>query len=544
MKLREAWRVSRTIYREVSFQSIFSLRSGGIVPQKANTDIRRLIKNAELNTLISKILMSVFIAIFGLMMFFAARSDSSYLGISQELATAGAVSAFLGVLLFLIVIMGLQVATSFFSSKITDIIAPLALSRLDISIIDFLCFMRIFDLPLVIALIGFPTIYIVFTGSVLGGLAGLVSVFVTEVFALVLTISLAKFFYARVASGGGRSKWKTLLRLALMLMWVLPSFGAYIAINFSPQMVQFFASLAQTSIALSQLLVVIYPFSFGFLVSSATFADKFSFSSLSIAVVASSIYVAFAAYGLKWVARTIGSIGAQGSIGVREKVEDTFIRPQIPWLGILRKDLRIASRVPSYASIFLLPAVQTVVLAVSFSSFSETGLSQVLGILSGMSFMTFLLPPALFSMEGLASAYTRSLPMRKRTLIFSKTTLSTLTYVFSLVVILAVSVFLQRDASLILTYGLVHMLAVAAANMLEIVLLTRKFWKEGFAIGNIYAKLSTYIAILIPGGIMIFTPIFAAVVAYVVAQNLVLPIFLAIALLEFILMATFALSWK
>lgn len=534
MKLSDLWRISRTVYKEVSFQSIFSLRSGGLLAQKADTDVKKLVRNAEFNTWISKILMSVFITVFALMVFVPLDTGTSGRRISPELTVVGTVSSFLTVLLFLIVVMGLQVSTSFFSSKVIDILSPLPLTKTDMSTVSFLCFVRIFDVPLVIAAIGFPTAFYYFVGVAAGALSAFLGILVTEMFALALTTGLAKFFYAKIAGANGRSLWKTLLRGVLMLVWILPSFGAYVVINFWAEIIQFFASLTRTVVALPYVVVLLYPFSYGFLVSYATFTQGLDYVSLALAVAACLGYAALAGWSVKWVAQTIRSMNAGGIVAsAREIVKDTFIKPQTALLGIIRKDLRIASRMPSYASMLLLPAIQTVILVFTFLRFEALGASEMLGILTGMSFLTVLIPPTLFSIEGLASAYTKSLPLTKRTVIFSKTALATLTYAISLIVVLVVTFFMQRSPQLVLAYGSVHMLAVAAANMLEILILTEKFWKGGFALGNIYAKLSTYILVLIPGATIIFMPVLVAILSFAFAPKLVLFMFFVVAFVEF-----------
>jgi hypothetical protein len=287
----------------------------------------------------------------------------------------------------------------------------------------------------------------------------------------------------------------------------------------------------------SQILVLIYPFSYGFLVSSATFFNVVNYAALALSIAASAAYAILAFYCLKWVTRTVRKMGiATVARGPREVVKDTLIKPQVPWLGIIRKDLRVASRAPSYASLFLLPVIQTAVLAVSFSSFSELGLSTALGILTGMSMITLLLPPTLSSIEGLASAYMRHLPMRKITLITAKTLLSTFTYMLSLVVLSIVAFSMGKSFSLILTFGVAHGFSVAAAVMLELTILTRKFWKEGFAVGSIYSRITTYILIVIPGYVLAAIPIVSAFVAFLLAETFVLPVFLAVSIAEFALM--------
>ncbi len=539
MKFSELWRLSTTAYKEVSFQSIFSLRAGSALPQGGRKDVKQLISSAKYNTLISKLITTLFIAIFAFVVFLPVLMGDTNLSMPLEIALPGSITAFLTVILFLIVFMGLQVSTSFVSSKIVDVLNPLPLSKNDISKIVFLCFIRIFDIPLVAAGIVFLAVYFIIGGTILGGLLSLVSIAITEIFALTLTVFSARFFYSRVARASGRSFWQTFLRLAFMFVWILPTFAAYFVVNFAREIVQFFAYLTQGLSALSYFLVLIYPFSYGFLVSYTSFFHTTDYVTLVLSTASSVAYAVAAFYCVRWVTRTIWEIGAGGiARGVREVVKDTIIRPQIPWLGIIRKDLRVASRAPSFASLFLLPVVQTAVLAVTFSSMSEIGLNAALGILIGISMITLLLPPTLLSIEGLASAYTRHLPLKKRTLVTAKALLATVTYIFSLIVLSIVSLVLGKNFTLILVFGAIHGFSVSAAIMLELTILLRKLWKEGFAVGNIYSRISTYILILIPGYVMAAIPMICAIVALFVAPTFVLQVFLAAAVTEFAVMTT------
>jgi hypothetical protein len=545
VRFSELWRLASTVYKEVSFQSIFSLRAGSSLPRSGGRDIKQLVANARINTLISKLITTVFIGIFAGIIFLPLTIGISGHTMPRQTAVLAGVSAFLAVVLFLIVFMGLQVSTSFVSSKITDVLSPLPLSKQEISRIVFLCFIRIFDIPLVAAPVIFLAVYAFIGGSILGGIVSLGGIITAEIFALSLTTVLARFFYLKVTSAGGRSKWKTLLRLVFMLVWILPTFAAYFVVNFATQIVQSFASLMQGFSSFSQILVLIFPFSYGFLASSLAFFGQVDYTVLALSIAASVAYAILAYYCLGWVTQTVRKMGVSAmGTGPREIVKDTLIKPQTPWLGIIRKDLRVASRAPSYASLFFLPVIQTAVLAVSFSSFSELGLTTALGILTGMSMITLLIPPTLSSIEGLASAYMRHLPMKKTTLISAKTLLSIFTYMLSLIVLLIVALSMGKSFTLILTYGVIHGFSVAAAIMLELTILTRKFWKEGFAVGNLYSRLSTYILIVIPGYILAAIPILSAIVAFLFAPIFVLPAFLATALTEFTLMTVVVMLQK
>ena len=536
MKFSKLWRLSSVVYKEVSFQSIFSLRAGSLLKQRGKTDIERLVRSARLNTLISKSLTAVFVGVLGLFVFVPSAVNTP-LVLSKEMAFVGGVSAFFAGLLFLIAFMGLQVTTSFVSSKVVDVLGSLPLSRNEISKIIFLCLVRIFDLPLISAPVVFLIAYSFVGGSILGALVSVVCILVTEVFALALTIGLAEFFYSRVARGG-RSKGQIVARFVFMLVWILPTFAAYFVMSFSREIVQSFAYFVLSVSSLPQVLALIYPFAYGFLLSGLTFPSAVDGSLLNFSIVASIGCMVVAVCCLRWVVKTVGRIGTGRMLAGRfETAKDTFIRPRSPWVGIVQKDLRVASRAPSYASLFLLPFVQSAILAVSFS-FGGMDLTKTLGILVGVSMIMLLLPPTLLSIEGISSAYVKSLPMKKRSLISGKALLSVGIYLFSLIVLLGVSSFLRQDLSLLAMFGVAHSLSVSAAVMLELLLLANKFWREGFAVGNLYARLSTYISVLIVGLIVVLAPIIAAFIAFIAAPYSVLPVFAALACLEFAIMAT------
>jgi predicted permease len=537
LKLRELWRVSSTVTKEISFQSVFSTRAGSSLPRRGSADVAQLVRNANYNMWISKVLTTIFICVFGFVMFIPQVGQTAFAGTPKEYAVIASVSTFLAAVLFFIVFMGLQVSTSLVSSRIGDSLSPLPLSKKEISNVIFLCLVRIFDLPLLAALIVLPTACILVGSSTAGSLIAFVATVATEIFALALTIGLARFFYAKVAGGGGRSKWKTVTRFLFMLVWMVPAFGTYFVISFAEAILKSFITFTQILGPSMELLIVVFPFSFGFLISYTSNPQTLNILSLVLSASSSILYVAFAFYCFRWVTATVRKIATGKMVSsMREAVKDTIIHPRRPWLGIIRKDLAIASRSPSYAVLFLLPALQVAVLAVSFSSF-EQGFVVTTGVLTGISMTTLVLPPTMFSIEGLASSYTRSLPLTKRTLISAKTLLTVSIYSLSVIALLIIAVLVRRDFTSEILFGTLYLFSVAAASMLELMILARKFWREGFALGNAYARLSTFVLILVPGYALAWAPMIAAFVAYLFAETLVLQVFLGVALAEFAVMS-------
>jgi len=508
MNTSELWRLSKKVYREIVFQSYFSLRAGGTLPQAgdAEKNIATLVRSAEWNAMLSKSIMALFIGVIGVFTFFSGV----LLEMDRGLAAACGVSSMLIIILFIMVFMGLQVATSFVSSRIAEFLIPLPVSSRDVSKILLMCFVRIFDVPLIAAVLITPIAYGASYGSIPGALTVLLSVVITEVFALAIAVFLALSFYSKVVRGGGGSALRTLMRLFYMLLWTIPMFLMYMVMSFATQMVNLVKTLSQ---GLSYLLTFLYPFSLGFLASLATFFEIDDPGVAVLSVGSSLIYIAMAAYALKWLVKRVVGIGFRSlTAGNEVKVKEISINPGSPWLGVLKKDLRIASRSPSYFSVLMMPVIQVVIFSLSFSSFySGVGGAPVeflpLFIISLL--MVLILPPSLLNIESVAYSYVGSLPLRRRTLILAKTILSSTVYLLSLLILLVVT--MVRAPGLVYVFALfggVFTLSVVASIIFETLLLSRMFGQTIQA-GNLYLKLHYYILPWILGFIVALIPVLA-----------------------------------
>lgn len=534
-RFSELWKISSIVYREISFQSVFSLRLGTPLPSMDGERIKKMVRQIELNMLISKILVTIFVAILAVLPFGYWLYFVKGLKLAEELAIASFVSIFLSSLFFLLIMLGLQATTSLVATRAFEVLGSLPIPRDDISKVALLSFIRIFDVPLVAALIVFPTTFFMITCSFLGGFASLFSVGLTEIFAITLTMGLSKFFYSRIVGGGGNSKYKIVMRFIYMLIWILPSFGIYFAMNFATQILQVLAhSLTQISIVQALALALVYPFSLGFAVAFATLPHKISLAYITVLTVSLVVYTFLGYLGLKYAGSTIRRIGSGGVvIASRVSVRDLVIRPRSTFLGVIFKDLRVASRSPSYASILMLPAIQTVIIIISFG-LTKIDLPMVLGFLAGVSLVSLIAAPTLFSAEMLASAYTRSLPLKRRTVIAAKIFLSTLTYVGCVVVLAAFMLYLRKDLISAVIFGLVQALCVAAGCMLELLLLTKKLWNVTLSPGSIYASLSTFLMVFVPGVILCLTPMILCFVIGFSNTLFTLTVFLASAVSEIV----------
>ncbi len=425
----------------------------------------------------------------------------------------------------MIVFMGLQVATSFVSSRVAEFLVPLPISNRDVSKILLLCFIRIFDIPLIVAALIVPVAYGISFGSIPGALTVLLSVVITEFFALAIAVFLALSFYSKVVRGGGRSMWRTFTRLFYMLVWIVPMFLMYAITGLAMQMASLMKTLTQS---FSYLLVSLYPFSLGFLASLATFFTVDDPRIIILSVGSSLVYFALAAYSFKWLVERIVRIGF-GSIAAvsRMRVRDVSINSGAPWLGIIKKDLRIASRSPSYFTVLIMPVIQTVIFSFSFSSlYSDASGAPaeflpltLLPLFSVPLLMVLMLPSALLNTESMAYSHVGSLPLGKMTLILAKTILSSTVYLVSLLVLLTIT--MLRAPGLVYMFALfggVFTFSIVAAIMFEIVLLSRTFGQT-VPSGNLYLKFYYYILPWILSYVVAIIPILVYFVALILTAS-------------------------
>ncbi|MBO3800025.1 MAG: hypothetical protein FGF52_03075 [Candidatus Brockarchaeota archaeon] len=505
MNNSELWQLSKKVYREIVFQSVFSFRTGGLLPQSpkdVGKNIESIAKNVEFNVVLNKVMMAFFIGFMSGFTFFSGVLFK----VDRELAAVCSVSTLLISILFIIVFMGIQVTTSFVSSRVTDILILLPFSRKDVSKILTMCFIRIFDIPLIAAVLIIPVAYGLSYGSISGALMVLWSVIITEVFALTISIALALSFYNKAVRGGGGSKLGILTRFFYMAIWIVPMFLMYMIFGFTTHIAEFVKSIAQS---IPYALAPLYPFSLGFLASLATF-QTYNPNITILSIASSLIYFVLAVYSSKWLMEKIVGIGlGSTAAGARVIAGKVFIKIEEPWLGIVKKDLRIASRSPSYFSMLIMPILQTIILTFSLSSvLRSTNLNQStipieyipfsLLIFPAISLlMILILPPMLLSIENVAYSYTGSLPLKRKTVIIAKILLTSIIYfISSLTMILLIAVMRSHLLTVFIVLNGILTLSAIASIIIETIFVS-KILIQRLSSGNIYFKMIYYVLVAI-----------------------------------------------
>ena len=126
----------------------------------------------------------------------------------------------------------------------------------------------------------------------------------------------------------------------------------------------------------------------------------------------------------------------------------------------------------------------------------------------------------------------------------AKATLTTLIYLISVAALLIILLLLGKNFIPMLTYGLVHALSMMAASITELSIMVKKFWRKEIVTSNIYIQLTTFIITMVPGMTIALIPIIAGITAYYTVKEFMLPIYLTIAITEFLIAITFTKNMK
>ncbi|MEM1553917.1 MAG: hypothetical protein QXJ72_03390 [Thermoproteota archaeon] len=445
--ISELWKISRRIYHEIAVQSVFPMRKGEVLPQ--DIEVKNVFKKPPKNlTIIPKLFLAFYIIFLNFIEIVVTIGLHSEMGV---LVSVYYVSNMLCLIMFLFIINGMWEIVNFISSRISEFLITLPLSRKEVSKILLMTFIRMFDVPLVVATITIPITYGILYGSILGAFLVLMSVVTAEVFGISIATLFASYFYFKVLTKG-----TSVLRIIYTVLWSISFMLTYSIVNLASTVLKYVFTFGRNS----PLLTVLYPLSFGFLASYMTSINSWSLFTLA-SLFSSFAYLILAAISIKWFVKTIGNIGyfRTASGFFRRKMKEICIKPSKPWFGIVKKDLKIILGSPlDISTILLMPLGFTILIGLALYNFSKMGEGfsiEILGMLfsSVILLFTILLPPLLIILEENAYSYVVSLPIRKSTLLFSKVFLSFTYYLIIFAIFTLISIMIPNFPITILLYS-------------------------------------------------------------------------------------------
>ncbi len=159
---------------------------------------------------------------------------------------------------------------------------------------------------------------------------------------------------------------------------------------------------------------------------------------------------------------------------------------------MLKKDLKLISRTPSYAIVVMLPVVESLFFVSGFDKY--VSIAATATILSLMVIVSFVL----FSLED--SHYTRILPINIKSIIKAKAVLATLVYVVSMIVIGVVLTF--KGAPTNALFGFSQIPTAFAVSLIVLILAI----KIGVRV-DVYNGFMSAVVLFIPGFIISLIPL-------------------------------------
>lgn len=458
--LRELWKISEKVYREIVFRSTLYQRGITSIQTK---DIKKLSKQLKYIGMykILMLIMSAFYALFGSLTLQDFLTKSGSIGLVQ---VAFFVATYIMMNGFILFFLGIVQSSMIFTPEIYYPISILDLSWEDISRIMLFAYLRIFDVYLIgsivltLALFGFITKNIILSILTALGLS------ITYMITLWIILYLAKTYLYKFASPE-LSASRLIIKIIAVLGYALIFAVAYMIptslINYLPGIIDTFLALDPV---IKHILIVIPPLNYAYFAAEIIYLKQGFSSEFIVATVSTALYMGLSLIALR---KTL-SIFKKLTIELFTRTtylkisRGLSIRIRGIFKSILIKDFKIMIRNPNTALFLLLgPAMYLTYLIVSISMKMSPYF-----LLSMSMFIVVMHPmmsPGLMQIEGKTFEYVMSLPIRMRDIIKSKAILMTISYISFAVIVFIHMTFVMGFK--ILTLGLIiNTCGVFAAN--------------------------------------------------------------------------------
>lgn len=553
MGWREAWRLSNVAFRELSLQAIYAFRQGNLPPDGPPALVpRKAVRRVVQSKIIVAGVLLLLVAGASLLLGAAGKiSASPFFGVSVTVPVfqAAILTGLLSLEVAFLWWTGLQVLPTFLASGVLPVLEPLPIDERTLRRVAGLLYLRLFDIPALTVLISTPLL----VGWTLGpaaGIAILPGAAVAVTFALALGLLTGRFFVRRVQGsrgGGGRS----VARWAYLVLWVLPAFAMFALVVAGPGFLAFLATTTASGPSLTgDLLVSTFPFSFAALPAAVTQGSGvFGLDATGSAIlgIATTAYLLLAVGAGVWLMGAVRRVGlAPAWVPASAPAPRYDLRPQGPAFAVLTKDLRIASRMPGYAFLVILPILDAVAIGL-FTFLSGPGSSAAMGLalaaVATAALLATFFGPAFFAIEVLAYSYGRTLPLPERSILLGKVALVAAIYLAAGGLVLGLTLLRVFQPALFVGFVLAELPAVVAAAFLELGILFRRARSKGLPIVNLYSGAWYAVFVSIPGLIVAGVPFLLFRILGSAAITVGLAAMGLLALGELALCAPFALGW-
>jgi predicted permease len=537
LRLREAWRLSKTPYSELTFRSAVMTRgsSRGGFGYASNPAAR--VKSIMRGALVSKAIFTIFIGagtVFTFSQFIVDRTAANLVG---------GVTFSLAITLAYLVLYSLQVLPSFSSAEPYALLSTLPLADRDLSLVTIMSVIRTFDTIAVVAMGGQVAMVAVLTGSALAAVLMAVASVANAVFGVAVSVWLSGVFQKNITRGG-RGKGAAIARFVFLISWGLAAASLGFIFNLVGYAVPVLDSAVSGAIASTAIPIafsLVHPFSAGLAIASVVFP---SFPALTptlglaseLSFVALAGYVALSIFAARRTL-TIAAVVARGPAVpvVRQRATEFLLRLRKPIPAYIIKDVRVSSKNPSSAFIYALPVLETLVIVLTVSGAKYLRALSIMSSTALGCVFTLISASILLNTEGSGLDYTLSLPLSARVMVLAKSAIATVAYLPVPAAIWLLLLMGGSSAPWLYAIPVVEIAAVSAATSAELSFFIQGYRKAGGR--NTSSGIETrglnlmsagdlarfFAALLVAGG-LVAGPIVAYTAAYVASLDHVLAV--------------------
>jgi predicted permease len=446
LKLGESWRLAGIISQEVRFKAFLEANPSNLARVKEEpTRIARAIRSQSRMSAFFSSMILVMLSILAI----ASSAFDTEIGRADARLAVG-FTIYLTLSFVVVFFLNLTTTTGLFTSGAMRLPSTLPLSRADLEHLNFMTFVRVFIWPVLLSLIIFPTGCLIVFGPIVA-LVAVIACACTVSVAIGALIRVSKWFHKKTHQTD-ESRLSSIVRVAASLGIVIGMISIYSLGSYLPALMSFIIDLATTAgPGVFTILALIFPFSYGFLASSAAFGALVPLDTFLASIAGAAFYsilavVAYRSSGQSLRAVTLGGISTSKPTLLREVAVDTTT----PLRSMVRKDLKLATRNIGSAFIFAIPIFLLIMIFPMRQYWRDAG-----GFLRSMSALTAveyanlfgglsLVSVLLFDTQG-ASIH-EGLPISSKLVLKTKTVIMIVPYIFSMIA-LDIVIFLNSPIS-------------------------------------------------------------------------------------------------
>jgi len=460
MNLLEAWKISKITYQEIAFNAMLQANKYRLDFGRYK-NANKFMKMIKRNALLNKMIISIFLLIGSISPYISLM----FLRNSLEGEFSVALSISILISFAFILFYEMQLLPYLINASGIQALRLFPLSDKEISFISLLTLLRTIDYPILSIIIGQVILQLITKNAILTVLTMFLSL-LNIGFAISVALFFSKLFYKFVFSG---SKWG-FIRFIYTLTWGL----GISVIYFLPNILESFAPYIESVMTHASTdfisFTLLYPFPLVLLITNSAL--------VSLPVIMMSIFYLFIIIlSTKNTITFVQNVVFGYQLNIQRIKSSIRIKIRKTIIAIMLKDLRLASRTPNLAFIFVLPLFEVLFIMTRFSFQFPSDINSVIdyrvisGILIG-GFLSILVSVLLLSSEFASITFTSTLPIKTRTILLAKAFFSILTYAPVLIIFLIFSK--SAIVSLLVILSIIPIMAGSLLSPTLFLLITSK----------------------------------------------------------------------